>query len=385
MTEASESWPDIFDTFARADRNISPSQVTWAMTEILEERSTDAQTAAFMLGLRIRGESAQVVSALVQVMMDHAHTVPVTHGHEVVLDIVGTGGDGSHSVNISTMAAVVAAACGAAVIKHGNRAVSSSTGAADLLEELGVVIDLDAYKVAEVAQQIGIAFCFAPQHHPAMRFAAAARKQLGIHTVFNILGPLTNPALAQAALIGCANLDMAPIMARVLLARKVRALVVRCDDGFDEISLAQPTRVWDVTSGVLRESVLSPQDFGVSNFNPELLRGGDKRRNAELTRMVLGDPNTNGQNSGSAHEKTDDGKNETETNDSDRVSAIRLSVAVNAAAALAAVEAVTFPERAASMSLVERINHFLPTTTKVLENQSAWRLMLRWIDVSRSV
>lgn len=370
MPEATPTWSSIFTTLTQAGEELSPSTATWAMTEILQDRASEAQIAAFILGLKIRGESPGIVAALAQVMMTQANIVPSSHGHELVLDIVGTGGDGSHSVNISTMAAVVAAACGAAVIKHGNRAVSSSTGAADLLEEIGVVIDLDAQGVSDVAREVGISFCFAPRHHPAMRFAAPARKQLGIPTVFNILGPLTNPAQAQAGLIGCANIEMAPIMAQVLLDRGVRALVVRGNDGLDEISLAQSTRVWDVTTDVLRETLISPQDFGVSNFNSELLRGGDRLRNSELTRKVLGGEILS---------------NDSPDQDAERIAAIRLSVAVNAAAALVAADAVSNPKGAASISLVDRINEFLPRTTKVLADSTAWNLMLRWIAVSRDV
>lgn len=370
MPEATPTWSSIFTTLTQAGEELSPSTATWAMTEILQDRASEAQIAAFILGLKIRGESPGIVAALAQVMMTQANIVPSSHGHELVLDIVGTGGDGSHSVNISTMAAVVAAACGAAVIKHGNRAVSSSTGAADLLEEIGVVIDLDAQGVSDVAREVGISFCFAPRHHPAMRFAAPARKQLGIPTVFNILGPLTNPAQAQAGLIGCANIEMAPIMAQVLLDRGVRALVVRGNDGLDEISLAQSTRVWDVTTDVLRETLISPQDFGVSNFNSELLRGGDRLRNSELTRKVLGGEILS---------------NDSPDQDAERIAAIRLSVAVNAAAALVAADAVSNPMGAASISLVDRINEFLPRTTKVLADSTAWNLMLRWIAVSRDV
>ncbi len=375
MTEATPTWPSIFSTLTQAGAELSPAAVSWAMTEILEDRASEAQIAAFILGLKIRGESPEVVAALAQVMMTYANIVPVSHGHEIVLDIVGTGGDGLHEVNISTMAAVVAAACGSTVIKHGNRAVSSLTGAADLLEEMGVNIDLDAQGVSEVAREVGISFCFAPRHHPAMRFAAPARKQVGIPTVFNILGPLTNPAQAQAGLIGCARVEMAQVMAQVLLDRGVKALVVRGNDGCDEISLADSTRVWDITTGVLQETLISPRDFGVNNFDSKLLRGGDRRRNAELTRKVLGG------------EPADESpaNNSRADSDAEQVAAIRLSVAVNAAAALVAADAVSNPHYAQNTPLVDRINRFLPDTTKVLAGSAAWNLMLRWIEASRDV
>lgn len=366
MAEEMNSWSSLFSALAQPEGELDPNIVAWAMTQILQEQATEAQAAAFMLGLKIRGESPAHVAALARVMLAHANLVPDSHGHKVVLDIVGTGGDGSHSVNISTMAAIVAAACGVPVIKHGNRAVSSSTGAADLLEELGVVIDLDAGSVAEVAREAGIAFCFAPRHHPAMRFAAPARKQLGIPTVFNILGPLTNPAGAHAGLIGCANMEMAPVMAQVLAERGVKALVVRGEDGLDEISLAQPTRVWDVTSGTLHESFLSPQDFGVNDFDPQLLRGGDKARNSELTRKVLG-----GESAGA---------------DSEQVDAIRLAVAVNAAAAMVAAHCAMTPDDSVNaLPLADQINAYLPQARAVLEDGTAWRLLNKWMDTSQKV
>jgi anthranilate phosphoribosyltransferase len=364
MTPAnSYSWGALFTDLAQPDQQVDSAAIAWAMTEILQERATEAQTAAFMFGLKVRGESAAEVGSLAAVMLAHANVVPTSHGHQVVLDIVGTGGDGSHSVNISTMAAIVAAACGTPVIKHGNRAVSSSTGAADVLEELGVVIDLDADQVAQVARNAGIAFCFAPRHHPAMRFAAPARKQLGIPTVFNILGPLTNPAQANAGLIGCANADLAPVMAQVLLDRGVNAMVVRGDDGLDEISLSAPTRIWDVTSGQLVESVVTPADFGVMDFDPENLRGGDRERNAELARKVLG--------------------GEPAEADAIKVAAIRQSVAINAAAALAIADSVTNSNNA--QSVAQRINQFLPLTEKTLNDGSAWQLLQRWIQVTESI
>lgn len=363
MPQIHQSWQTLFLELSNPQQPLPVESVSWAMTEILEERATEAQTAAFILGLKVRGESPEQVTALANVMMSHANVVPESHGHSVVLDIVGTGGDGSQSVNISTMAAIVASACGVPVIKHGNRAVSSSTGAADVLEELGVVIDANPDQVAQIAGEAGIAFCFAPRHHPAMRFAAPARKQLGIPTVFNVLGPLTNPARANAALIGAANASLAPIMAKVLLDRGVKALVVRGDEGLDEISLAHPTRIWDVTSGDLHETAVTPSDFGVGDFDAELLRGGERQRNAELARKVLG-----GEQPGS---------------DASRVDAIRLSVAVNAAAALVAADAVTKP--VGESSVAERINSNLPKTREVLESGAAWDVLNRWIAVSGAV
>jgi len=359
----SNSWPIILANIA-GPHPLTADHVDWAMHEILNGRSTDAQIAAFAIGLKINGETPEQVAALSTTMLEFANLVPIPPQMSVVLDIVGTGGDGSHSVNISTMAAVVAASCGVTVIKHGNRAVSSSTGSADLLEALGLDLDLSAEQVGIVAQEAGIAFCFAPKHHPAMRFAGPARTQLGIPTVFNILGPLTNPALANAALVGCADLVLAPVMANVLAARGVRAVVVRSVDGLDEISLSARTQVWDATSGVVVETILDPDDFGNVGFLEEHLRGGKPERNADLTRKVFGgtDPGT----------------------DSEVVASIRRVVALNAAVALAAAAAVENPA-SSSDPLSERIHIYLPRATAALESGNAWKVFEKWVAVVAQV
>lgn len=357
------SWPIVLANIAAPDP-LTADLANWAMREILSDQATDAQTAAFAIGLKINGETPEQVAALAATMLEFANIVPIPADVSVVLDVVGTGGDGSHSVNISTMAAVVAASCGVTVIKHGNRAFSSSTGSADLLEALGLDLDLSAEQVGMVAQGAGIAFCFAPKHHPAMRFAAPARTQLGIPTVFNILGPLTNPALANAALVGCANLVLAPVMASVLAGRGVRALVVRGTDGLDEISLSAPTQVWDATSGVVVDTMLDPADFGIVDFNAEHLRGASPERNADLTRKVFG-----GVAAGT---------------DSKVVTSIRLAVAVNAAAALAAAECVD-DASASSVPLNDRINAHLPRATAVLESGQAWRVFEKWVAIAAQV
>lgn len=359
----STSWPTVLADLAGPEP-VSADQTRWVMREILSGRSTDSQIAAFAMGLKIKGETPEQVAALAATMLEFANIVPIAPEMSVVLDVVGTGGDGSHSVNISTMAAVVAASCGVTVIKHGNRAFSSSTGSADLLEELGLDLDLSAEQVGIVAQSAGIAFCFAPNHHPAMRFAGPARTQLGIPTVFNILGPLTNPALANAALVGCANLDLAPIMADVLVERGVRALVVRGTDGLDEISLSAPTQVWDTTSGAVIEMLLDPADFGIEGFRAEHLRGGSPERNADLTRKVFG--------------AIDSGV------DSQVVASIRRAVALNAAAALAAAAAVGDP-LTRSVRLSDRINAHLALTTAALESGQAWKVFEKWITVVSQV
>jgi anthranilate phosphoribosyltransferase len=307
------TWPSILAVLISGE-DIPSEAASWAMSSILSGEATPAQTAGFVTALRAKGESATEVQALVETMLAHAILVPREGLPAVVLDVVGTGGDSSHSVNISTMAALIACAAGAPIIKHGNRAASSSTGTADVLEELGVAIALSPEGVAACVSSVGMGFCFAPAHHPALRHAAPARKELGIPTIFNILGPLSNPGRAEAALVGCANLRLAPVMADVLLRRGVKALVVRGEDGLDEISTTSTTRIWDVTGSEVVESVFDPTSIGIARVEPALLVGGERTLNADLLRQAL-DPTARVQ-------------------DADRIEAIRSAVTLNAAAAL---------------------------------------------------
>jgi anthranilate phosphoribosyltransferase len=204
-----------------------------------------------------------------------------------LLDVVGTGGDRSMSVNISTMAAIVAAGAGARVVKHGNRSASSKSGSADVLEALGIRLDLSPARVAEVAEEAGITFCFSAAFHPAMRHAAVPRRELGIATTFNILGPLTNPARPQAQAIGCADPRMAPVMAGVLAQRGVDAWVFRGDDGLDELTTTTTSTVWRVRDGGVTQTVVDPGSLGLAAATTEDLRGGDAAHNADVVRRVL--------------------------------------------------------------------------------------------------
>jgi anthranilate phosphoribosyltransferase len=303
-------------------------------------------------------------------MLEHARLLDLgPDGPAVVLDVVGTGGDQSHSVNISTMTAIVCAAAGAPVVKHGNRAASSSTGTADVLEQLGVVIDLDPEGIATTVREVGIGFCFAQVHHPAMRHAGPTRRELGVPTVFNILGPLTNPGGATAGLIGCASVAMAPVMADVLARRGVRALVVRGDDGLDEISTITTTQVWDTTSGTVALTTLDPAALGITAVEPAALRGGDRVRNAELLRKVL------------------DGCDVSDP-DADQAAAISDAVALNAAAALvafAAAERADVGEPADDRPLIERIAEQLPVARQSLASGDAGRLLDAWVAASQRV
>ena len=281
------SWPELTTTLLRGD-DLAASQTTWAMDEILAGNASPVQIAGFVVALRAKGETVGEISGLVEAMYRHAVTLELP-GRWV--DVVGTGGDRSMSVNISTMAAIVTAGAGVPVIKHGNRSASSKAGAADVLEVLGVRLDLAPDDVARVAHQAGISFCFAPAFHPALRHAAVARKELGVATVFNFLGPLANPGAPAAQAIGCADARMAPIMAGVFAQRGVDAWVFRGDDGLDELTTTTTSRVWVVGSGAVQELSLDPADLGLVRSEPGDLRGGDAAHNADVVRRVLaGEP-----------------------------------------------------------------------------------------------
>ena len=351
------NWPQVLRALTKGE-DLSADEAAWAMNSILEGTATEAQIGGFAMALRSKGESAGEVESFVAVMLEHARRVE----HDfIALDVVGTGGDSSHSVNISTMSALVAAAAGAPIIKHGNRAASSSTGTADVLEELGVHIGLEPAQVATCAREAGIGFCFAPLHHPAMKYAAQARRDLGVPTLFNILGPLANPGLAESALVGCADAARASVMADVLHRRGVKALVVRGDDGLDEISTVTTTTVWDATGPAIVQTTLDPNDLGISSVDPELLVGGDRVRNALLLRKAL------------AGADADMG------DDRDRVLAIRDVVALNAAAALVAYEAAVSGVRQGT--LLERIGGQLPRTRAIIESGAALRVLETWVKV----
>jgi anthranilate phosphoribosyltransferase len=254
------------------------------MREVLEDRSDKETLKEFLLALKAKGETSEEVGALVEQMYSHCAPINIA---ERSVDTVGTGGDGAHTINISTTAAIIAAAAGSRVVKHGNRAASSKSGAADLLEALGVAINLNGEQVAKTVAELGIGFCFAPVFHPAMRFAAPARKELGTSTVFNILGPLANPARPKAAAIGVANDRMHLVMAQVLGDRGVDGFVFRGDDGLDEITLATTTSVLSIGKGIIASDRIEPADFGLDSAPISALVGGDAQENARITRAIF--------------------------------------------------------------------------------------------------
>ncbi|KRB76015.1 anthranilate phosphoribosyltransferase [Nocardioides sp. Root190] len=277
------TWPDVLGSLV-AGEDLSPAQATWAMGEILAGEATPAQIAGFVVALRAKGETIDELTGLVEAMYGVMTPIRVPGR---LLDVVGTGGDRSFSVNISTMSAIVAAGAGARVVKHGNRSASSQAGTADVLEALGVRLDLPAARVAEVAVEAGITFCFAAAFHPAMRHAAVPRKELGIGTAFNVLGPLANPTRPAAQAIGCADPKLAPVMAGVFAARGVDAWVFRGDDGLDELTTTTTSSLWVVRGGEVVTASVDPAALGLAPATTEDLRGGDATHNAGVVRELL--------------------------------------------------------------------------------------------------
>ncbi|WP_443020302.1 anthranilate phosphoribosyltransferase [Sinomonas cyclohexanicum] len=277
------SWRSLIGSLV-AGRDLSQTETAWAMDTIMAGDATDSQIAGFLVGLKAKGETVDELAGLVKGMV--ARATPISISGEK-LDIVGTGGDQQNTVNISSTAALVMAGAGAKVVKHGNRAASSSSGSADVLEALGVRLDMSVGQVAEAAEECGITFCFAQVFHPSFRFTAVPRKELAIPTIFNILGPLTNPASVQASAVGAADPRMAPLIAGVLAERGSRGLVFRGDDGLDELTITTTSRVWEVRDGKLEESVLDPADLGIPRATLDDLRGGDAAHNAEVVRRTL--------------------------------------------------------------------------------------------------
>lgn len=277
------SWPEVLSALV-AGTDLTREQATWAMGEILSGEATSAQVAGFAVALRAKGETIEEVTGLVDAL--HARRTPLEVPGRL-LDVVGTGGDRSMSVNISTMSAIVAAAAGARVVKHGNRSASSQSGSADVLEALGIRLDLPPARVAAVAEEAGITFCFAAAFNPAMRYTAAARRELGIGTTFNFLGPLINPVRPAANAVGCADVRAAPVMAGVFAARGADAWVFRGEDGLDELTTTTSSAVWVVHGGEVARVRLDPRDLGVAPATAADLRGGDTAHNAGVVRRVL--------------------------------------------------------------------------------------------------
>ncbi len=340
------SWPELL-TALIARHDIGGDATAWAMDEIMAGAATPAQLSAFAVLLRAKGETPDELGGLVQGML--AHAVPVKVGGPAV-DVVGTGGDRAQTVNISTMAALVTAGSGRVVVKHGNRAASSACGTADVLEELGVAIDLPAPAVAACVAEVGVGFCFAPVFHAGMRFAGASRRELGVPTFFNFLGPLSNPARPSAAAIGVFDATLAPVMAQVLAVRGDSALVFRGDDGLDELTTTTTSTVWLVSAGQVVVDSFDPASIGLAPASAADLRGGDAAHNAAVVRALL----------------------------AGETGAVRDTVLLNAAAAIAAYDGRCSSAR-------DAIEYGLPLAAAAVDSGAAAGLLDRWIETSQQL
>jgi anthranilate phosphoribosyltransferase len=343
--DARATWPAVLGALIRGE-HLGADEAAWAMNEIMEGAATPAQIAGFGVALRIKGETPAEVAGLAQAMLDHATPISIPGP---TVDLVGTGGDGARTVNISTMGTIAAAAAGARMVKHGNRAASSACGTADVLEALGVVIDLPAAATEQLVAEVGAGFLFAPLYHPALRHVIVPRRELGVPTVFNILGPVANPATPTAQALGVADPRMGPILAGVLAARGCSALVFH-GDGLDELTTTAPSTVWIVHDGALSETIFDAAELGIARCVPADLQGGDPAHNAGVVRAFLG--GTPGP--------------------------VRDTSLLNAAAALAAAAGVAGPD-----ALVPALADGYRRAAAAVDSGAAAGLLDRWVETSK--
>jgi anthranilate phosphoribosyltransferase len=340
------TWPALLGALIKGE-HMAAGEAAWAMNEIMDGAATSAQIAGFGVALRIKGETAGEVTGLANAMLDHATPISIP-GRTV--DLVGTGGDGARTVNISTMGTIAAAAAGARMVKHGNRAASSACGTADVLEALGVVIDLPAPATEQLVADVGVCFLFAPLYHPALRHVIVPRRELGVPTVFNVLGPVANPARPAAQALGVADQRMGPILAGVLAARGCSGLVFHGGDGLDELTTTAPSVVWIVRDGTVTETRFDPAELGIARSVPADLVGGDPAHNAGVVRTFLdGSPGP-----------------------------VRDIALLNAGAALAAEAGVGGPDELAAL-LAEGFRR----AAVAVDSGAAAALLDRWVQVSK--
>lgn len=331
--------------------DLTAEETADVMNSVLTDTASPVAMGAFLAALRVKRETPTEVAGLAKAMLDHAVRFEVPGR---CVDIVGTGGDGAHTVNISTMASIVIAGAGLTVVKHGNRAATSKSGSADVLGALGVRLDLPPQRVAELATEVGITFCFAQVFHPSMRFAMPIRKELGVPTTFNILGPLTNPAQPAATAIGSSSLRVSPVIAGVIAQQGREALVFHGDDGLDELAPTGAATVWEVRGGGVTELRLDPvADLGLTPITIDQLRGADADHNAGVARRVL------------AGER----------------GAVRDTVVLNAASGL--VADATLPGTA-SGTIAERFGAAMTVAEQAIDSGAAAEVLDRWVTATQS-
>lgn len=346
--QPARTWPALLtELIGRND--LDAESARWAADQILSGEVSPVQIAGFAVALRTKGETATEVGGFADAMLERA--VQLELDTEAV-DIVGSGGDRANTVNISTMASMVAAAAGARVVKHGNRSASSMTGSADVLEALGVAIDVPPQAHQQILEQVGITFLFAPKFHSSLRHAASARKELAVQTTFNFLGPLSNPARPKAQAIGVANRPMAATMAQVLADRGARGLVFHGQDGLDELTTTTASDLWLFQDGELVTTSLDPQDLGLAPARPQDLTGGRPDHNAQVARSVL----------------------------AGQTGAVRDIVVLNAAAALVAFDGPSLDEA----GFADQVRAGLDRVGEAIDSGAASALLDRWIEVSNA-
>ena len=334
------TWPALLSRLV-AGADLTADETTWAMDQIMSGQASPAQIAGFAVSLRAKGETPTEINDMARALLEHATSRVVVD--RAAVDVVGTGGDGANTVNISTMAAIVTAAAGVPVLKHGNRAASSKSGTADVLEALGVLVDQPAEGVRACFDALDIGFCYAPRFHPALRHTSGPRRELGIPTAFNLLGPLANPGQPTAGLIGCANARLAPVLAGAFAARGATVLVVRGDDGLDELTTTTTSTVWQVRDGAVHPTSVDPTRLGIPPATAQALRGGDAEENAKVVRELV----------------------------AGKTGPIRDAVVLNAAGAIAAY-------RGFSADLDDDLRAAMLTATKSLDSGAAATLLDRW-------
>jgi len=346
-----QSWPNILSALLNRE-DLSVADAAWSMEQVMLGEATPAQLAAFLVALRAKGETVDEIVGFRDAILEQAVPLRVD---PMALDIVGTGGDRFGTVNVSTMSSIVCAAAGVPVVKHGNRAATSASGSSDVLAELGIDLTLSADKVAEVLAATGITFAFAAAFHPGFRHAAATRRELGIPTVFNYLGPLCNPARPEASAVGVASLDRVPLFVGVFQTRGATALVFRGDDGLDELSTTGHSHVWEVSRGLVTEHDIDPRELGIRRAKMSDLVGGDAAHNAAVVRSVF----------------------------AGETGPVRDIVLLNAAAGLVAFDLANDPSQV-QVAILDRFRTKMAVAAETIDSGAATAKLAQWVTATQA-